>query len=577
MSDDSARIEISASSSQLDAGLRDAASKIARWSLGVSSVIARGMKVATPVLTGAAHRVGAGAVDFAADQARDVMDLESNLVRFGIAGDLSRGQIDGLREAIRNTSKDTGVASSDVLNAAQAYVGLTGDVAGAQVAMSQFARISKATGSDAKEVATAAQAIRDNFKIDPADFEKAFSVLASQGKAGAVELRDFAGELSSIAPSFAQFKNLSGVEGLGELGAALQVVRKGFGSASEAANGLRAMMTGITQHSKDFEKAGVRIFDKDPKTGEKTMRSFSKIWHDINNSKLVKDPTLLQKAFGTDEGKRAYQQLRQNAGLYDELITAGGKLNTIAQDYATYSESGAGRMEKSMNMLKERLAEVFTPELIDTFVTALERGVGGVVSMFEKIDEFRDWITDRDKITENPYASQSVDINQGNLLEVGVADTFFGGGEQAAAGLINNNSALKARAAIAGPYGQSARDQLANEASYNKSMDAITGLKAKSDRIRAAIAAGIGGENQGAKDAGDRYLQRETKAGRVSKEDIDRARTEVTDGGQVVKAIDLLRGELVSTVKAIANRPIVFDTDKVDSALGKSQNPRRER
>ena len=86
------------------------------------------------------------------------------------------------------------------------------------------------------DVATTGAALSQSLKIDPADFEKAFSILNSQGKAGAIELKDLAGEMASLAPQW-QRAGSSGVEGMTNMGAALQIVRRNFGSASEAAPG----------------------------------------------------------------------------------------------------------------------------------------------------------------------------------------------------------------------------------------------------------------------------------------------------------------------------------------------------
>ena len=259
-----------------------------------------------------AAAVGAGGL---AAMAGEAVTLEKGLARFQIATDNSDAQMADFRSSLADTARASGLNRQELLDGAAAYVALTGDAAGAAAGMGLFAQVSNATGSSMADIAATAAAMKDNLGIKPSEFEAAFSALAVQGKAGAVELRELATELAGVAPSFAQFKNGKGAEGLAEMGAVLQVVRKGFGSTSEAATGFRSMMVAVQRNAVKFSKAGVRIFDKDPKTGKKSLRDFSDIVDAIAHSKLAKDPTLLTKAFGTDEAKRAYDQLIHDIAL----------------------------------------------------------------------------------------------------------------------------------------------------------------------------------------------------------------------------------------------------------------------
>lgn len=369
-----AQIEISAGSSRLTSGLAAARAKVMKW----AGAVGRGIKGVTDNATVGNFLGGIGnkALDFGLGQAKEVLDFERNLTRFGIAASKNPEQLNKLRTSIQSVSKDTAIGSEKILAGAQTYVDLTGDVAGAEKAMRSFARIAQASGSEVSEIAEATASMQMSMKLDSGDIESTFSGLISQGKMGAVSLKDMAAELATLGPMMAKFKGGTGAEGIKTMGAAFQVVRKGAGSASEANTQLQSVITGIISHAKDFEKAGVKIYDKDPKTGVKTLKSFATIIKGIGDSKLMKDPTKLGKAFGRTEALAAFQSLVNNKKLYEELIEAGGDAGAVQKDLDTYLNSSAGKLDKLFNTLKVSIAEAFTPERVEAFVGAVQKLMG---------------------------------------------------------------------------------------------------------------------------------------------------------------------------------------------------------
>jgi TP901 family phage tail tape measure protein len=337
--------------------------------------------IAGGVLGGGLAMAGIGG---AASIVEDVMDFERGLTRFGIATDMSDAKLAAFRGSLHEVSRASGLNREELMNGAAAYVALTGDAEGAAGGVALFAKVANATGASMADIAATAAAMKTNLRIDPKDFEAGFSALAVQGKAGAIELRDLATLLAGVAPQFAQFKGGEGAQGLAEMGAALQVIKQGFGSSAEAATGLRALMVSMNRNAGKFQQAGIKIYDRDPKTGAKRLRAFSEIVDAIANSKLAKDPSLLTKAFGSDEAKRAYDQLVLNAGMMDDLMAKASDKNAIDRDAARYQESAAGRLDKAWNGIKLQIAEAFTPERIAAFITALEH----IVEMINQISNF---------------------------------------------------------------------------------------------------------------------------------------------------------------------------------------------
>ena len=241
--------------------------------------------------------------------------------------------------------------------------------AGAADAMKVMGRVAQASNASVEDIAGTAAALRDNLKVDPKDFEAAFSSLITQGKAGSIELRDLSQQLSSVAPLMASFKGGTGLSGLNEMGASLQIIRKGFGSSAEAATGFQALVTSLLKHSDKFQHAGVKLFDV--KDGKKSLKGFHEIMLAIGNSKLVNDPAKMRAAFGSVEALRAFMQLQQNVGVYDQLIEKSHEAGVVQHDLQRYMESDAGRVAKAWNSAKNTLADAFTPERIKLFSDAL--------------------------------------------------------------------------------------------------------------------------------------------------------------------------------------------------------------
>lgn len=412
-----ARIEITADSRSLTAGLRAASRQVAGFAATSSRVVGRYGAASAVVLgqaavgglRGAGRGVmavarasrkaagqavmGAAAIGTAAlvSAAADVRAFEEGLTRLGTSAGKTPAEMAAYRSEIRAASRDTGIASNAILDGARTYVELTGDMDGARRQSRLFAQVTQASGASMEDVAGTAAALQDSLKIDPSQMEAAFSALMTQGKAGAVELKDMAGEMASLAPTMTGFAGGTGLQGLRELGAALQVTRKGFESASEAATGMVSLTTALKKHADKFKGAGVKLFNVD-KNGVKTFRNFRDIVREIGASSLAKDPAKLAKAFGNVEALRAFNELNRNAALYDELIAKGQDAGAVQRDLNTYLSSDAGKITKSWNGMKEAIASAFTPERIQAFAAAMSAVADKINAIGSGLDAVGGWL-----------------------------------------------------------------------------------------------------------------------------------------------------------------------------------------
>lgn len=382
MSDPVATIAIQAKSTGLAAQLAEARAKFGRFADGVSNILTKpiGKKkkgegfgqmlqvAGGNLLSGAASK----ATGYIEDVAKSTLDFDDKLARLQITADATPESMGAFADSVRDASNATGKSKNEILEAASSYVALTGDMDTARASTMTWAKVAQATNSTVADIASTAAAMSQNMAIGPKDMEATFSALANQGKKGAIELKDLAGLMSQIAPQWAMFSKGKGVEGVRDLGAALQVVKRGFGGdASETVTGLQALLTSLVKNAERFKEGGVKGIFKTGKGGKKELADVFTIVDAIAKSKLMKDPTALEKAFGRVEAYRAFVQLSQNRKVLDDLVEAGKDNNVIQRDFGTYMNTTAGKTAAAFEKLKNTVAEAFTPERIEKFAGLL--------------------------------------------------------------------------------------------------------------------------------------------------------------------------------------------------------------
>lgn len=382
-----ARVEITSSASKFDVGLRDARKKLAGFGGYARKALGAVGGLAGKIGSGLSMGLGVNLFDGIGSVVGDVMETEKALTRLQIAGSRTPAQMDALRASLSDVASTTGIARQELIAGASAYVALTGDADGASQAVGLFAKVANATGASMDDIAATAASMRDNLKIDPKDFEAAFSALHVQGKMGAVEMREIAQEAAGLAPSFSKFAGGQGPAGLAEMGAALQVTRKDFGSTSEAASGLRQLFASLTRGSGKLKKLGIEVFNKD---GSK--RNFTEIIDEVVAAGLTEPQ--LQKILGSDEALRAIGALKTHRALLGDIRAASSDVGAIERDAATFRESTAGKLQIAMETLKASVADAFTPERIQAFVGAIGSAVQGISTVITKLGEAKDALGD---------------------------------------------------------------------------------------------------------------------------------------------------------------------------------------
>ena len=372
-----ATIEITASSSKLGAGLAAARARFQDFAAATSRGIGAAFKKIDKVFDGpaASHAIGNFAGDLMSrgadaflDAAQNVREFERDLTRTRITAGQSVEWQQALARSLHATSEATGVSSNELAKASGVYFDLTSDAEGMSKALDTFGKVALSSGANMDDIVRAAAAMKDNMGIGADELESAFSGLIQQGKAGKISLKDMGAEFPSLLAMFGKFGH--GREGMMELGAAFQVGAKAFGSASQAATGLEAMMGMLQARQRQLKGVGVDVY-KVNKDGSVTLRGLHEIIDQIQKKHI--DPRKWGKIFGENkEGRNFLEMLLKFPDLYDDIVKASDDAGAVQRDAFAYATSDAGKLDLAMNRMKEAIAAAFTPERIAAFTDAVE-------------------------------------------------------------------------------------------------------------------------------------------------------------------------------------------------------------
>lgn len=196
-----------------------------------------------------------------------------------------------------------------------------------------MAKAATATRASMDDLGNVVLALRDNLQIGEDGFEGALNMLAYAGKRGQFEIRDMAKWLPTLTPGFAAM-GVTGKEAVAEIGAALQIARKGAGTNDEAANNFRNFLGKLFSQDtkKDFEKAGIDIEKSLKNLREKGLTPVQGMLEIITQYMGKKSPEAadqFQKAMAIKDDKERETALQRLSEAY--------KLGELFQDMQAMS------------------------------------------------------------------------------------------------------------------------------------------------------------------------------------------------------------------------------------------------
>ncbi|WP_256664073.1 MULTISPECIES: phage tail tape measure protein [unclassified Pseudomonas] len=208
-------------------------------------VIGTGVALGAPVV-----RSFNTAVDFQ-DQTRDI----------AITGGFNPAQEQRLSLAMRGAALRWNQTQTDVANGTAILIaGGIDNLKELTEYAPVMAKTATATRASMNDLGSVAIALSENLGIGAAGLERSMNMLAFAGKSGQFELADMAKWLPQLTPQFAAL-GMTGERAVAEIGASLQIARRGAGSNDEAANNYKNFLSKLTapETLKAFEKAGIDL------------------------------------------------------------------------------------------------------------------------------------------------------------------------------------------------------------------------------------------------------------------------------------------------------------------------------
>ncbi|MFD2645139.1 phage tail tape measure protein [Pseudomonas japonica] len=196
-----------------------------------------------------------------AQSMRTAIDFKDQTNDIAITGGFDDAQEKGLGNVMRGAALKWNQTQTEVAKGTAVLI--AGGISSAKELeaysplMAKFATATRASMDDLGSVAIA---LNDNLGISAAGFERSMNMLASAGKSGQFELADMARWLPQLTPQFAAL-GITGERAVAEIGASLQIARRGAGTNDEAANNFKNFLSKLTAKDtlKSFEGAGINL------------------------------------------------------------------------------------------------------------------------------------------------------------------------------------------------------------------------------------------------------------------------------------------------------------------------------
>lgn len=429
--------------------------RVGYWSMRnfspVTPTLQMGMNVARDIAR------GAGVDASFASQVHGSVERESLATQLSIQGQKSWAKADDpaskkvasstLISEAHKVANDVFMDPNEILKAQTKFVDLTGDLETARAVMLDLGRTANATGSDMGDMATAAAAISVNLDAsmggDKQGKIEAMShimrVLGAQGKEGAVEIKQYAAQMSKVAAAAAAFGGTDRAEVFNMVGMMVQESRKRGGSttATQAATSVSAFARDMTKDAKRLNASyGLDVFS------DKTHRFLASPQKIIEASILQTGGSedKLRAMFKNSMSFRAVNGFAATYNLAEQNKKGSGK-EALEAEFASLraaviTEKDVDKANKEKGETTASRAQLFnnalaemTDKLMSQTLPALSKAGPGLLSAADKIGQFVAWAA------TNPWqgvsAALGVSIGKAGIeqvLRAGIENAFAGAG-----------------------------------------------------------------------------------------------------------------------------------------------------
>lgn len=192
--------------------------------------------------------------------AADAMSAEHRLAALGNTANIGAPALAEIGDELRRAAQQTNQFGTELLSANEYLIAAGMEWRTALDLTPTIGRAATASQAAVLDLAKAGQAVVSNLGVPVTQAAQAFERLVVAGEAGAFELKDMAQYLPALTASMSNL-GFRGVDAVSQLGAALQIARRGAGDSAEAANNLQNFLSKLTapETLRNFGKQGVDL------------------------------------------------------------------------------------------------------------------------------------------------------------------------------------------------------------------------------------------------------------------------------------------------------------------------------
>ena len=338
--------------------------------------------------------------------AQKIGNLQERFVYLGIQADIDDAELKKLKDKIYSISHDQKIKinASELTSAVEVITEKSGDLDLARQNLKNMGLAIRATGASGADIGAMVNNLKEKFGVSaPAQIRAALETLVVQGKAGSFTLKDLAQQGERVTAAYAAMGR-TGPEAVREMGALLQVFRKGAGSSEQATTAFEAVMRDLVKKAPQLRKElpGFEIWDPEKSRWENGVEK--RVAKPVNQIllELLKrtggDIEILQKYFGEESArglKVLITEFQKNKGkipILKEFMAVKGDSGQLEKD----SQRAAGtinadlavtgsKVEKALSDKGEGLVSSVTGQIskLDTenVGNALNWALGGALGL----------------------------------------------------------------------------------------------------------------------------------------------------------------------------------------------------
>ncbi|MEE1612070.1 phage tail tape measure protein [Microvirga sp. CF3016] len=372
----------------------DRAAKNAKGGVGPStSAMGAGVGRAALAFGGAA----AGAYAFGraiSSTVTKTADLDRRMTRLRLTAGASASEMDQATIALQKLAVETAHPLDNVTSGLEALVAGGRSLGDSMGMIGAIARTAQASGSEVEDIAKTADSVSMNFKIAGKDMQSAFDIMVAGGKAGRFELKDMARYLPSLAPAAAAI-GLKGTEGLEQMIAMLQIVRKGTGTTEEAATSMSNIFQKMESEetAKKFGKFGINL-RKEMKDARKNGRNLLEVFEELTAKALSGDLSKLPQLFTDAQFATGMRALLTFRGEWQKLQAEmhQNAPGAVMKDFGAVTQgvrAELDRISESWDALQIRIGKKMEPAVLGVLQSIREQMDGTAIPQAQEMPVVR--------------------------------------------------------------------------------------------------------------------------------------------------------------------------------------------